>query len=137
MYSNTYIIRQICLAQIASDSGKWINRISMREDHGPHRNGYNDKIKFIVNAITAINSRRNNNSIWYYCTKCDDQNGYPSVLVYFSIKVNGKRYQVSFHNPLNRSDDLFKFIGKGTPMRWNKTIPSWTVCNMLIDHYNL
>lgn len=137
MYNDAYIIRQICLAQIASDAGKGLNRVSMREDHGPHRNGYDDKIKFIVNAITAINSRRNNKSIWYYCTECDDQNGYPSVLVYFSVKVDGKRYQISFHNPWNRSSELIPFIGKGTVMRWNRSISSWIVCKILVNHYNL
>lgn len=117
----TKIIRAIIMAQIASDAGKgeYGDGGRCRGDRLAKYRGYAAKPHYIAAAIKMINTTPRC-GINYYCTTAPDQNGYPSVLVYFDIRWEGHRYQLSFHNPPQHSGLLRQYIGKGRPTRWNK-----------------
>ena len=67
-----------------------------------------------------------------------DQNGYPSYISYFDFKINGKRYQVSFHTPKNLGKKLEKYVSTGRKTRWDRNPGgSVTACEKLIKYYNL
>lgn len=131
------IAKFIVLAQISSDAGKGIHLLKTHASK-EMRLGYSTKENFIANAIKLINS--NPKCGWkYWCTKTPDQNGYPSILVYFEhCSIKG---QCSFHTPLNRSNFLFDFCkkrSKGCPIEWDKNIGgSQYFCYKLIKLYNL
>lgn len=118
------ILSLICDAQIASDSGKGIEDIPVRTNSNDKalEAGYKKKEHYILAALKAID-KHPPCGINYYVQRTGDQNGYPSVLVYFDIKLDGQRLQVSFHNPYNRtSQELDNYIGKGRPTRWTGEI---------------
>lgn len=119
------IIKNIILAQVASDGGKNINIIPSlqnipfkREIKNAYKIGYSIKDEYILNAIKIINTTPQC-GINYRCVRTSDQNGYDSIVCYFDIKFNEKRYQISFHSPYNRSK-LKKFISKGRVTHWDK-----------------
>lgn len=115
------IIKNIILAQIASDSGKGIKTLpDFTGAREAIAEGYNKKDYYIASAIVLINSTPRS-GINYYVEEKPDQNGYPSLVIYFDIKLNGKRYQISFHSPKNRTT-LYHFCSKGRKTRWTKEI---------------
>lgn len=121
------ILKNIILAQVASDAGKRIYDISpfspsslKREVKTAERFGYKNKDKYIQNAIKIINTTPRC-GINYWCVKTPDQNGYDSMLTYFDIKLNGKRFQVSFHSPYNWTN-LTSYNKKGRLTRWTKEL---------------
>ena len=111
-------IQHIIDAQRASDGGKGIMALP---ENWASAAGYAAKPVLIRKALQIIDSHPRM-GINYYVLSEDDQNGYPSILVYFEFKVDGKRCQVSFHNPSNPEtfQTLGKWVGKGRPTRWNK-----------------
>ena len=115
------IIRAIVMAQISSDSGKgqYGEGGRCRGDRLAKYKGYAAKPYYIAAAIKMINTTPRC-SINYYVTEEYDQNGYPSVLVYFDIRWEGHRYQISFHTPPRQAALLRPYIGKGRVTRWNK-----------------
>ena len=132
------IARLICLAEAASNSGKGFSVLAFRRTSSEKANeyAYAAKPKYIRKAINLINS--NPKLGWnYWVEKTSDQNGYDSVIVYFDYKINSKRIQVSFHNPLGSAGDLIPFIGKGRKTRWNKKLTCTAACKMIIGHFNL
>ena len=91
---NKRIAKYIVEAQKASDDGKGINFKTGDKESYPNRERYNDKDKYILNAIHCINACRNT-AFRYYVYQIDDG----QYIVYFNFKdYNMKRYQVSFHN---------------------------------------
>lgn len=119
------IIKNIILAQVASDAGKYVYTIKnytppilLKEVKAAEHFGYNRKEIYIQNAIKIIN-KTPRCGINYWCIKAPDQNGYDSIITYFDIKANGKRFQISFHSPYNRTllSDMNK---KGRKTRWEK-----------------
>ena len=115
------IIKNIILAQIASDGGKNIKTLqNMKGAKEASKKGYAVKDKYIKTAITLINTTPMS-GINYYVEEKPDQNGYPSMVIYFDIKLNEKRYQISFHSPKNRTT-LSHFCSKGRKTRWTKEI---------------
>lgn len=93
------IIRFICLAQIASDAGKGIYELEMSSkmaDTAAWRK-YAIKDKMIFEAIKIINNSRRC-GINYHIVSGKDQNGHDSYIIYFDVKVEGERRQVSFHS---------------------------------------
>ena len=132
---NYEIARNIILAQAASDSGKY--RDSIIETRGTTKMGYAVKPIYIKRAIDSINATRKC-KFTYWVVKEGDQNGYPSVLVYFEFRMGKEVGQVSFHNPVNSADILYKYIGKGTPTEWNrKPGGSSECCAWLRAKYNI
>lgn len=117
------IIKNIILAQIASDAGKGIYNkeffspsLIKKEVKTAWRLGYAVKDKYILNAIKII-STTPRCGINFWCVKAPDQNDYDSIITYFDIKTNEKRYQVSFHSPYNRTH-IKALQKKGRPTRW-------------------
>lgn len=138
---NMLIAKAICQAQIASDAGKrqyTISPMKNRADASATRYKYRVKEDFILSALRMIKS--SHRSLFsYYCVEEADQNGYPSVIVYFDCKLPGGRCQVSFHTPLNKaSNELVKLCGSGRKTRWNKEIGgSRVACQAMIDYFGL
>lgn len=140
MNTDKYIGRYIVKAQIASDAGKGIDEISTTyksTEKGPLEMGYDVKPILIANAIKLIRSTKKS-CFNYYVVKAADQNGFSSILVYFDWRnpVDGKRYQVSFHNPWNKSDILFPYIDTGRKTHWRKSTSSRLTCMKMIEAYN-
>ena len=138
--------RSIVLAQLASDCGKCIYELGNDILTADNKLAVDKCRKFeygikefhILRAIDKINCSKRG-SFNYWVERTPDQNGYDSILVYFDIKMCGKRYQVSFHTPYNRASSKLKsFIGKGRKTRWAKNkLSSRETCKVLIDYYNL
>ena len=98
--------------------------------------GYDAKEEFILKSINLI--RKNKSQFNYWVEAAADQNGYPSLISYFDFKLDGKRYQVSFHTPKNLGMKLQKYVSTGRKTRWDRNPGgSVTACKKLIEYYNL
>ena len=97
---------------------------------------YDAKEEFILKSINLI--RKNKSQFNYWVEAAADQNGYPSIISYFDFKLDGKRYQVSFHTPKNLGKKLEKYVSTGRKTRWDRN-PGGSVmaCQKLIKYYNL
>jgi hypothetical protein len=115
---NKMIAKAIIDCQISSDAGKRISSIEDVRARGARYKGYQLKVVFILRAIKLINSSKS--AFRYYVTETDDQNGYPSIIVYFTTKVDGEKIQMSFHTPLNKAKELLPYVGKGTTTYWDR-----------------
>lgn len=120
------ILRLIIAAQTASDAAKvWRNpeidppRFP-RDTHYWERR-YRCKTDVIGRAIKEINGSHPM-GINYWVEIRPDQNGFPSVVVLFDVKVDGIRRQISFHTPYGKAQKLLPYVGKGRPTRWNGII---------------
>ena len=133
-----FVIKAICKAQIASDAGKGIYKLTCKKDKNAVNTAYLSKENYILQALGVLTKNKVTN-INYWCEKAGDQNGCPSIIVYFDIKINNKRKQVSFHTPLNRaSENLLKYVSTGRKTRWDKKIGgSQDTCRQLIEEFNL
>ena len=100
------IAKYIVLAQVASDGGK---RISDLRYINPTiwEEGYDAKDDLILSAIKEIQHHKNSGCYFHIAEDCSLK-GNPNV-VYFNYKINGKRYQISFHT---FSYDIWKMYGK-------------------------
>ena len=123
-----YVLREIVLAQAASDAGKNIDTYELNgagNVRATTRFRYGRKNEHIVNAIVALTKMPRCGINWY-AERTPDQNGYPSILVYFDIARNTvencERLQISFHSPLQQAGELAKFAGKGRKTRWSKDL---------------
>ena len=111
------IIKYIILAQIASDGGKGIKTLqTFKKAKEAFLKGYAVKDKYILTAIKIIDSTPRC-GINYFVKEASDQNGYASLIIYFDLKINEKRYQISFHSPKNRTL-LNQNKNKGRKTRW-------------------
>ena len=133
-----FVIKAICKAQIASDAGKGVYKLTCKNDKNAVNTAYLSKENYILQALGVLTKSKITN-INYWCEKTGDQNGYPSIIVYFDIKINNERKQVSFHTPLNRaSENLLKYVSTGRKTRWDKKIGgSQDTCRQLIEEFNL
>ena len=133
-----FVIKAICKAQIASDAGKGIYKLACKKDKNAVNTAYLSKENYILQALGVLTKSKLTN-INYWCEKTGDQNGCPSIIVYFDIKINNERKQVSFHTPLNRaSETLLKYVSTGRKTRWDKKIGgSQDTCRQLIEKFNL
>ena len=99
---NNQIGRYIVCAQIASDAGKGIRtlpegqKISTQEAEAM-ANGYYAKDAFITKALKLI-LRRPGSGFNFWVEKIDDD--FTPFIVYFSFKIDGVRFQVSFHTTM-------------------------------------
>lgn len=133
---NKFIALAIVSAQIASDAGKRIHILDIKNKYAQYT-GYDSKVHFQIRALEMIRTSKKT-KFNYYVVRSADQNGYDSILVYFDFKIDGKRRQVSFHNPTSCSGKLRKYIGSGRVTRWNKDKnSSRDSCQELIDYYGL
>jgi hypothetical protein len=125
----------IIRAQKSSDYGKGINRISLSKTASrPSRMGYGFKEADILEAIRLI--RRNKTQFNYWVEVAPDQNGVNSILVYFDFKIDGKRFQVSFHNH-NCGNELESYVNTGRKTHWRKNNSSYYSCIKLQEYYQI
>lgn len=123
------IIHLVATAQAHSDEGKkpksyyGIDVPILKFTGKTCENGYPGKDAAILAAIQIINNHKPMGVNYYV------KNNGDNVIVYFNFKIDGKRYQVSFHSFFN---ELFKLIGKGSPCRWEKKISSRRTCQILL-----
>ncbi len=117
------IIEKVILAQIASDAGKGIydlvdtsSKVIGKEVKRAVRQGYDVKVKYILDAIKLVNATPKC-GVNYYVINTPDQNGHDSDLVYFDIRLNGMRYQVSFHSPVG---SFAPYYNKGRKTHWDE-----------------
>ena len=135
------IAKAIVKAQIASDAGKgnyWSLDASKRVCRHPLNTAYGCKPDYILTALRMIRSSKD--SIFsYYAEYCPDQNGFDSILVYFEWKLNGMRYQCSFHTPYDRAPkELKRMANSGRKTRWNRiTGGSQDACQALSCYFQL
>lgn len=158
---NSKIAGYICLAQQASDAGKgrYIvfrkkdgkindddygyghgrrhgNRMTRNKKNYAQRNAYSVKEEFILRAINLIRNTKSNFN--YFIEASPDQNGFASYITYFDFKIEGKRFQVSFHTPQNLGKKLKKYINTGRKTRWDHAVGGSVIaCQELIKYYNL
>lgn len=128
------IALELIKAQVASDAGKGIDRINGHPCLRRYKYlKYGYKTIAIRRAIDLINSSPDT-IFRYWVTRDGDQNGYDSLISYFSFKYEKKRYQISFHTPLSQAESLMPFVGKGMEMRWDRKGSFYTaqvLCEMI------
>lgn len=123
------IARNIILAQVASDGGKYIEDIMDIIPGAKYTwyQGYSLKDIHIEKAMKMIAA--NSGKTGYYYTVTRDKN-INSYLIYFSFKLEGKRYQVSFHSFNNWQ----KYLSKTQPTYWDHKSSRQAVIS-LADYY--
>lgn len=134
MSLNKYISKQIILAQVASDAAKGIYELrpAVRETIPSYRiyerKGYSGKDACIKRVLTAIQNKKH--SGFYYHVRADHVHGGHKYcyLVYFNFKIEGSRFQISFHS----FTDLRRYVSANkTQTRWQKKNDSRTSCLIL------
>lgn len=103
---NEAIARELILAQAASDGGKHIKDLLDLTPYVPglrkaYKKGYPAKEDHMRNAVAMIKTAHGRSGFSFYETK-DPKIQYRTndmTLVYFNFKVDGIRYQISFHSP--------------------------------------
>ena len=114
------IARLVILAQDASDAGKGIDALDLHiSKRYTQRKGYAAKNVYILAAIKSIANSKPCGWNFYVEPFRPDQNGCESVISYFQYKMDGVRYEVSFHTPVDQAAGLKPFFGKGRKTHWN------------------
>lgn len=127
------IARHICLAQIASDAGKNIFRISIKGDEKAKLRGYDQKDIELLKAIRLIDSVPvEKTKFKYFVKQAKDQNGHTSRIVYFYYD-NKSKQQISFHC---FSGVIKKLRNKGCVMSWDRGSSVFSV-KILIKIFSL
>jgi hypothetical protein len=95
------IFKSLCLAQIASDGGKGIDRLcdvkgTLALSRMYNNKGYDAKDKMIRRAIKHINSCKSSGV--YYSIKETQEFQNRAYIIYFNFRIDGVRHQVSFHS---------------------------------------
>lgn len=115
---NRRALISIVLAQVASDGGKHIDKLVefihpngeldkltnyrrnpalwnfMQKSDKVYKAGYENKDKLIHRACLSVAS--GDKDIHFFVT--EDKEGVAKFIIYFDVKLNGKRHQVSFHS---------------------------------------
>ena len=138
---NLEVAKAIIAAQDGSDFAKGnaalpLSKRQTRHTRNRRNGGYKCKVNYIILALNLI--RKNQTDFSYYIERKEDQNGFPSIIVYFEIKIEGKRIQVSFHTPLNKAGELEKLVSTGRRTRWNKRQGACQgACEELMDYFGI
>lgn len=99
------VVYRLAIAQIASDAGKGIFRhelialVDPEDARRAIRARYNLKDRLLVAQIGYL-TRHHVAGVDYHINS-DDAHGCNGTIVYFNLRCEGKRYQVSFHSPHN------------------------------------
>ena len=124
------IARAIIAAQLCSDGGKRDRRLISKiirfssDDYfwkTQWSKGYSRKTFWLNRAIQMIDCSKEQ-TYHYWVENNPDQNGYPSTIVYFDFKIDGRRHQVSFHTPANQVIGELERNKSGRKTRWDKEI---------------
>lgn len=133
------IARKVILAQDASDRGKGIESLGYNcSDRYPRDMKYAAKNTYILAAIKEISTTRPCGWNFYVSPNRLDQNGHDSVITYFQFKLDGVRYEISFHTPADQAGNLKPFFNKGRKTHWNGKIgQSREDCQRLACLFNI
>ena len=92
----------IVLAQVASDAGKGITALYdalpeklWKEADKAYQSAYAAKDELLERACLIV-ARHNDKDIRFFVT--EDKQGITNFIIYFDIKIDGKRWQASFHS---------------------------------------
>lgn len=127
----------LCRAQNASDGGKYLHHADRRSLAGKDFcNGYAVKDDFIFKAVSLIASKRS--SFSYYIEYSGEDWCAAPILIYFNFKIDGERFQVSFHS---RDWSLWEnapgFREVSHRVRWEPKRTSYQTCLRLIKELRL
>jgi len=98
---NKKAAKNIILAQMASDGGKWcrlqfdVPQCLKAEALKAFRAGYSAKDELLERACLIV-ARHHDPDIRFFVT--EDKQGVAKFIIYFDIKIDGKRWQASFHS---------------------------------------
>ncbi len=109
---NKKIAELILRAQTASDGGKDISWNTSRKAKRDNSAGYWHKDKFVSEAIRLILTTEND----FKFAVVKDKEGKANFIVYFSTKVDGENYQVSFHS---FNGKLARYCKKSFRISWD------------------
>lgn len=118
MTDKAYIARFIYAAQAASEAGKGRWELSNILDS---YSGYSVKPEYELRAINWI-QKHPEAGYTYSVIRDGDQNGYASFIVYFQFKLNGRRKQMSFHNPARRCPYLKRYVKNSLKTAWTEKL---------------
>ena len=121
------LIESLISAQEASDAGKGIYELNFNSYAKYH--GYAVKDKYILDAIKEIIKSRKKD-VYFYVTRDESIDSY---LIYFNIRMCGKRYQMSFHS-YGDFDTFLSKKGGSCKTSWDKKKPSRDVAKKLIEY---
>ena len=110
---NKKIAELILRAQTASDGGKGIQYGASRKARRDNQGGYYRKDEFISEAIRLILTTKNN----FKFAVIRDKEGKANFIIYFSTKVDGINYQVSFHS---FNGEFAKYCKKSFRIPWDR-----------------
>lgn len=103
---NEAIARELILAQAASDGGKNIKDLLDLTPYVPglrkaYKKGYSAKDDHLWNAVDMIKTAHGRSGFSFYETHDPtvQYKWWDMTLIYFNFKVDGIRYQISFHSP--------------------------------------
>lgn len=121
------ILRHILVAQRCSDSAKGVTttlaeypELSIPGAASQH-GWYAGKDEAIEKALRLIDSAPYC-GISYYAVRSLDQNGHKSNVIYFTIRLGGKRYQISFHNFKRSIRFAYAEPMRGMATHWDKKV---------------
>lgn len=137
---NRKIAKSLVLAQISSDAGKYKRNEEIFEAYAPKkvmtdswgnrceyfgnaetekstRKGYKAKDDYIRNALRLISGYPEKSIFRFYV--CEDTQQIAKYIVYFDVKIDGKRMQISFHS---FDVGLRKYLNgsKASKVRWDR-----------------
>lgn len=135
--TNISIIRDIVYAQVCSDAGKGIYEIKGQNPNfkSCEQYKYKDKNFYLLRAIKQIENSKYI-GITYYVSREEVRD---NLIVYFNIKVNNIKYQMSFHSPgFEKSNiPLREYVDKTPVIRWRKRYSCRETAKTLIKIFNL
>lgn len=133
---NKRIAKELVRAQAASDAAKGINILNNREDR---YRGYSNKEMHIMYAISLLNKVPFKESVFrYYVSDIElDQSGNRSLITYFEFVIDGTKYQMSFHTPLDCAQrcGLIKFRNKGCRTSWDGSLLGSRTAAIRLNQY--
>ena len=115
------VLKNIVLAQVASDAAKAYGHPPIQTPGWQNacKGGYDAKARHIEIALSLLTNMPRC-GINFFMEAKPDQNGHPSFITYFEVKIKNKRRQISFHTPSNKGQAIAPYVGKGRKTRWTK-----------------
>ena len=120
------VLMHIINAQVASDLAKGVEfpEYTRLKKYGfynglYYKDCYNQKDKELARALGLIDSHPRM-GINYYVVRKSDQNGNSSNIIYFTFKIDGRRFQMSFHNFSRTIRFCYAEPRKGLQCHWER-----------------
>lgn len=129
------VVKFIVLAQVGSDAGKGIYELNAcplateSEQKAAERGKYAIKDRWIYQALERVAGKRNT-EFHFYVTDGE----ITPYLVYFDFKVEGKRFQISFHSFDSRLQKFYESSRKSRT-RWDEK-SSRESCERLVEYFS-